>query len=915
MSTRDTIVPQSGGSGGAEELDDLTDVNAGSPSDNEFLVYDSATGKWIDEAPPLGDLGNVDTTGATPGQVLSWDGANWVPSTTAASPNPSTTLPLDLGTPSIGTSLLYSREDHVHQVPDVGELADVNVVGATDGQVLAYNSGTGDWESTTIASGLYENIQYVNEGVNDVQDGLNLAAVGDTVSVGPGNFPGATVTVSTSGVRLTGYFHAEGTTNTQLGTAGTPRDLFIGPTSSGTKTIGIQITGDTEVQGSSQWFESCQLRNLGGGTNIVRGASGFVIFKNSEIAGMTIDATTTAIVYFIDCDLQGVPIVNSAPGGAAQVIVSNCANVDAAQTGVTLVAVNSFDDGTTRGFLNTVYLPNLSASGLLSGFTGQYSEISGTPTIPTAGAALPQDLGVASAGAASAFSREDHVHDMPSLGELDDVDTIGATNGQVIAYNSGTGDWELAAAPASPSSALPQDLGTASAGASLDYSRADHVHDLPALDGLEDVNAPTPSNGQVLSYNSGSGDWEAATLPTPPAAGTNLPQDLGTAAVGVATAYSREDHVHDMPTLTQLEGVNAPSPSNNQVLAYNSSSGDWEPANNGDVSGPGTSTNFAVTLWQGTSGDALRDSSLIYSSAAGYIALSTTSNDDLILEPAGTGSLQRSTGGDSRGLNATDLQAIRSASTQVASGQEATIGGGRQNTASGLRSVVAGGQNNRALAYRSTVSGGTNNTASAERATVAGGDTCAAAALDATVSGGQSNSVVGIGGTVPGGSSNRAEGDYSQASGYSALTSLYGERTVASGRFSSRGDAQCSTVVARNQTAPASPSAQLYLDGAAERIVLPDNSGYRFHIKAIARDTSGNDSAWWDIQGCITRNVGAATVAIIGANVVMTSSTAGAAAWTLTATAVNGALQLDAAAGGGVTVRWVATVEITKVAY
>jgi len=56
-------------------------------------------------------------------------------------------------------------------------------------------------------------------------------------------------------------------------------------------------------------------------------------------------------------------------------------------------------------------------------------------------------------------------------------------------------------------------------------------------------------------------------------------------------------------------------------------------------------------------------------------------------------------------------------------------------------------------------------------------------------------------------------------------------------------------------------------------------------------------------------------VAIIGANVVMTSSTAGAAAWTLTATAVNGALQLDAAAGGGVTVRWVATVEITKVAY
>ena len=34
------------------------------------------------------------------------------------------------------------------------------------------------------------------------------------------------------------------------------------------------------------------------------------------------------------------------------------------------------------------------------------------------------------------------------------------------------------------------------------------------LDDLADVNAPTPSNGQVLTYNSTSGDWEAATPST-----------------------------------------------------------------------------------------------------------------------------------------------------------------------------------------------------------------------------------------------------------------------------------------------------------------------------------------------------------------------------------------------------------------
>ena len=39
------------------------------------------------------------------------------------------------------------------------------------------------------------------------------------------------------------------------------------------------------------------------------------------------------------------------------------------------------------------------------------------------------------------------------------------------------------------------------------------------LDDLSDVNAPTPSNGQVLTYNTSTGDWEAQT-PTPGGSGT-----------------------------------------------------------------------------------------------------------------------------------------------------------------------------------------------------------------------------------------------------------------------------------------------------------------------------------------------------------------------------------------------------------
>lgn len=70
----------------------------------------------------------------------------------------------------------------------------------------------------------------------------------------------------------------------------------------------------------------------------------------------------------------------------------------------------------------------------------------------------------------------------------------------------------------SASSATPQDLGTAAAGSSSDYSRADHVHNLPTI----------------------------------PSASSATPQDLGTAAAGSSSDYSRADHVHKMPSASDV---------------------------------------------------------------------------------------------------------------------------------------------------------------------------------------------------------------------------------------------------------------------------------------------------------------------------------------------------------------------------
>lgn len=81
-------------SGGAETLDELTDVTLSTPLTGQVLTYSGA--QWVnakvnwtdlEDAPSvpqvIDDLGDVDTStvAPTPGQVLTWDGSNWAPAT------------------------------------------------------------------------------------------------------------------------------------------------------------------------------------------------------------------------------------------------------------------------------------------------------------------------------------------------------------------------------------------------------------------------------------------------------------------------------------------------------------------------------------------------------------------------------------------------------------------------------------------------------------------------------------------------------------------------------------------------------------------------------------------------------------------------------------------------------------------
>jgi len=157
------------------------------------------------------------------------------------------------------------------------------------------------------------------------------------------------------------------------------------------------------------------------------------------------------------------------------------------------------------------------------------------------------------------------------------------------------------------------------------------------------------------------------------AAGSATPQGLGTASAGTATAYSREDHVHAIPTLSgdvtntgaavtvakiQGSAVSASAPGSGQVLTWDGTQ--WAPAQGTGGGGGGGANGLTYYLNQATAADApttgitgtphqlwrsgeaaqttLTSGSLtqnVWTLLAGFVSESTPIDPDVTLIPAG----------------------------------------------------------------------------------------------------------------------------------------------------------------------------------------------------------------------------------------------------------------------------------------
>lgn len=277
-------------------------------------------------------------------------------------------------------------------------------------------------------------------------------------------------------------------------------------------------------------------------------------------------------------------------------------------------------------------------------------------------------------------------------------------------------------------------------------------------------------------------------------------------------------------------------------------------------------------------------------STSSWTATNAASNINAAIVPKGTGGViaavpdGSATGGNARGTNAVDLQTNRNANTQVASGTNSFIGGGRRNTASGSYSIAIGGA----------------STASNSGAVALGGN----GSTGATASGTGSFAV---------GAASVASGDNSfavQAGTASAENAVsFGGTTAAfRNQFSM---AAFSFVKYSQKTITGLAATELFLDnGNTERITIAASTGLQFNIvvSAVVSVPGGGTVVAGDIycasfNGVIANKGG--TTALIGLVDADMAAKADAnmadVVFTISADDANDALKIEYTAGAGST--------------
>lgn len=260
------------------------------------------------------------------------------------------------------------------------------------------------------------------------------------------------------------------------------------------------------------------------------------------------------------------------------------------------------------------------------------------------------------------------------------------------------------------------------------------------------------------------------------------------------------------------------------------------------------------------------------------------------------------------------------------SNQYGFVGGGASNVVTSAYGAVVGGSNGSASGAYSFVAGGQSNTASGSNSAVVGCTSSTANASTSAVIGGSSNTASGNSAAVIGGTNNGADGASSIVIGGAQGTTrgVVGSFVTPASNVpitNAIGRTQATTLLLGRQTTDATATvlaSNTSAAGTVNQVILANNSAYAFQGTCIANVTAGGTTSGWKFEGVIKRGATAASTALVAAvTPTVIAQDAGAAAWVLAVTAdtTNGGIAVTVTGAAATTIRWVAKIETTEVAF
>ena len=149
----------------------------------------------------------------------------------------------------------------------------------------------------------------------------------------------------------------------------------------------------------------------------------------------------------------------------------------------------------------------------------------------------PSALGTAAVGTSDKYARADHVHAMPTAAQVGALALSGGTLTGNLTGKYGTFTWLQATV------ANHMANGSNTEKVAI-FDSSGWLYHRTAKELLSDMGAATASDLTALSTK-----VDGIAVPT---ASSTAPAALGTAAIGTSNAYARADHVHALPTASQI---------------------------------------------------------------------------------------------------------------------------------------------------------------------------------------------------------------------------------------------------------------------------------------------------------------------------------------------------------------------------